>query len=130
MSHLKLSGLVGLLASAVGCSEPSCCIDRYPLTFAVVYGTVRLPSQLPAPNAIVRAPGGGGVRTDSAGRYRLAISLYGLPEGTWPLAMTAFRPDSAAGLADSTRVEARVPLFASQPVRDSGRVDIVLAAKP
>ena len=130
MSILRRCLLFGLVASAISCSEPQCCIDDYPATYAVLYGMVRLPSQAPASNVLVRAGEEAGVRTDADGRYRLATSLRGLSARVRPVTVTAFPPAGSVGLADSTRVEAPVPFFDTRPVRDSARVDIVLDVEP
>jgi hypothetical protein len=111
--------------AATGCSEPSCCIDNYPASYALLYGTVRLASQAPATNTLVRAGDGAGVRTDSAGRYRLPTTMHGISARTWPLAVQVFRSDSQGRLVDSSTVEAQVPFFSTQPPRDSVQVNLV-----
>jgi len=113
------------IGAASGCSEPTCCIDDYPATYALLYGTIRLASQAPAPNTLVRAGDGLGVRTDSAGRYRLPTTLHGLSAGTSMVNVTVFRSDSQGRLVDSSAVQVQVPFFSTQPPRDSVQVNIV-----
>ena len=116
-----------LAAGAVsGCSEPTCCIDYYPATYALLYGTIRLASQAPAPNTLIRAGDGSGARTDSAGRYRLPTTLHGLSAGTSTLDVTVFRTDAQGRLVDSSAVQAQAPFFSTQPPRDSVQVNLVV----
>ena len=114
-----------IMIAASGCSEPSCCIDNYPATYALLYGTVRLASQAPAPNTLVRAGDGVRVRTDSEGRYRLPATIHGFSARTWPLVVHVYRSDSQGRLIDSSTVEAQVPFFSDRPPRDSVHVDVV-----
>jgi hypothetical protein len=110
----------------IGCSEPTCCIDNYPPAYALLYGTVRLASQAPAANTLVRAGDGVGVRTDSAGKYRLPTTIHGISRGQFSLTVTAFRADSLGRLVDSSSVQAQTPFFDREPPRDSARVDVVV----
>ena len=124
MSKWKLAAAL-VVTAASGCSEPSCCIDNYPASYGLLYGTVRLASQAPAPNTLVRAGEGVGVRTDSSGRYRLPTTIHGVSARTWPLVIQVFRSDSQGRLIDSSAVEAQVPLFSTRPPRDSVQVNLV-----
>lgn len=114
-----------LIVAAGGCSEPSCCIDDYPASYALLYGTVRLASQAPASNTLVRAGDGSGVRTDAAGRYRLPTTMHGVSARTSLLAVQVFRSDAQGRLVDSSAVQAQVPFFSTQPPRDSVQVNII-----
>lgn len=114
------------LAAATACSKPAVIIDNYPAAYALLYGTVRLASHAPAANALVRAGSGLGVRTDSAGQYRLPTSINGISPGTFPLDVKVFRVDSQGRLVDSMTVRTQVPFSSTQPPLDSARVDVLL----
>ena len=111
------------LAIAVSCSEPTCCIDNYPASYALIYGTVRLASQAPATSTLVRAGDGLGVRTDADGHYRLLATSH-VPARTATIPVTVLRSDAQGRLVDSSAVQALVPFFATKPPRDSVQVDV------
>jgi hypothetical protein len=111
---------------SVGCSDaPTCCLDNYPPSYALLYGTVRGASGRPAEGVLVQAGEVAGVRTDGGGRYRLPTVVHGVGGATlvWPV--KAYRTDPSRGLVDSSSVSASIPFFASDPPRDSARVDLV-----
>lgn len=119
------------LAGVAGCSDtPTCCIDNYPPTYALVYGAVRGASGQPAASVLVRAGDAVGVVTDSAGRFRLPTLLHGFGPVTLPVPVTAYRTDASRHLIDSSRVTASIPFFATEPPRDSARVDLVVPWVP
>jgi len=126
-SHLLRRTLTALVVlTSAACSEPTCCIDNYPVAYALIYGTVRLGSQSPAPNTLVHAGDGLQARTDAAGRYRLLVTSHAVSVGTWPLDVTVFRSDSQGRLVDSSMVEVQVPFATTQPPRDSVQVNFVV----
>ena len=81
-------------------------------------------------NIPVRAGEAVGVRTDSAGRYRLPTLVHGMSATTLTLPVTAYRTDPSRGLVDSSRVSASILFFATKPPRDSTRVDLVVPWLP
>lgn len=119
-----------LALTTVGCTPRDCCGPNLPPAYGRVYGVVQSASQAPLADIIVQVDGSSGTRTDATGHYTLDLTVFANDGSILHRPVRAVRTTTAGAVIDSTIVQAQIPVYATQPVRDSAHVDIVYSTVP